>query len=57
MNKFENLPDNGNFSHVMLNVILNISLIVVQKLPDCKMQMLAALFVGHPNVFPLFTFL
>ena len=38
MNKFEkkNLP-------IILNVVLNVSLIVAQNLPDSKMQMLAAL--------------
>ena len=30
----------ANFVPIMLNVILNISLVVVQNLPDCKMQML-----------------
>ena len=51
MNKFENLPVYGNFVPIMLNVILNISLIVVQNLPDCKMQMLAALpcLSNHDN--------
>ena len=29
----------------MLNLILNIALIVVQNLPDCKMQMLAVLLL------------
>ncbi len=45
MNKFENLPDDGHFVPLMLNVVLSISLIGVQNLPDCKMQMLAALQV------------
>ncbi len=31
----------------MLNVILNISLIVVQNLPDCKLQLVAALCRGQ----------
>ena len=43
MNKFENPPDYGNFVPIMLNVMTKISLIVVPNLPDCKMQMLAAL--------------
>ena len=29
MSTFENLPDHGNFFHIMLNVTLNISLIIV----------------------------
>ena len=50
-NKFENLPDDWNFLFLlMLNLILNIFLIVRQNLPDCRMQMLAALhFLIHPN--------
>ncbi len=43
--QFENLHDYGNFVLVTLNVILNISLIVVQNLSDCKMIMLAALYM------------
>ncbi len=42
MNKIENLSNYGNFLPIMLNVILNNSQIVVQKLPDCKIQILAA---------------
>ncbi len=42
INKFENLPDYGNLIPFMLNVVLNVSLLVVHNLPDCKMQMLAA---------------
>ena len=34
IDKFDNLPDYGN----LLNVILNISLIAVQDLSDCKTQ-------------------
>ncbi len=37
----------------MLNVILNFFLIVGQNLPDCRMQMLAALAVVGGAVFPL----
>ena len=47
MNKLDNLPDYGNILPIRLHVqyvILNISLIVEQNLPDCKMQMLAALY-------------
>ncbi len=43
MNKFDNLPDYGNVVPFMLNVILNVSLIAGQNLPDCKMQIFAAL--------------
>ncbi len=43
MNRFENLPDYRSYVPIRLNVILNTSLIFVQVLPDCKMQMLAAL--------------
>ncbi len=52
MNKFDNLPDYGNIVPVVLNVILYVSLIVVQNLLECKMQVLAALichsdFLAH----------
>ena len=50
MNKiFENLPDYENFSPVMLSVILNIFLIVVNNLPDCKMQMSTALYLWYKH--------
>ena len=42
----------GILSLVMLNVIRNISLLVVKNLPDYKMQMLAGhTRVGHINLF------
>ena len=44
MNKIEKLPYYGNFSPIFkLNAILIISLIDAQNLPDCKLQILAAL--------------
>ncbi len=43
MDKFEDLSDYGNLFSKMLNVILNIFLIVVQNVYDCKMQILADL--------------
>ena len=43
MDKFDNIPDYGNFSPVMLNVTLNISLNTVKNHHDGKMQMLAVL--------------
>ena len=51
MNKFENLPDYGNLFPIMLNVILNISVIVGRNLPDSKKQMLAALMWLEIHVF------
>ncbi len=42
MNKLKHFPDYGNVFPFMLNVILTISMIGVQNLPDCKMQMSAA---------------
>ncbi len=42
MNKFENLPGYWNLFPIMLNVILNISQIVVH-VPNCNMQILPAL--------------
>ncbi len=38
INEFENLPIYEKLFPIMLSVILNVSLIVVQNLPDCKMQ-------------------
>ncbi len=42
MNKLDNLPGYGNFVSIILNVILSISLIVVQNLPERLVQMLAS---------------
>ena len=47
LNKLENLPDQGTFVAIVLNVVLYISLIVVQYLPDNMKQMLAALKMCH----------
>ena len=41
---FENLSNYGNFFLITLVVIWNICLIFTQNLPNCKMQMLAALW-------------
>lgn len=44
--------EQGNFVLIIWNVILNISLIAVQNLPYCKIQMLAALqFRGLQAIF------
>ncbi len=51
MSKFENYSYCGNFFPIMLNVILNISLIGVQNLPDCKVQMLPSLIFMLFNTF------
>ena len=55
MNKFQNLHEYGNISPIMLIVLLDISLIIVQNVPDCKMQM-SALQFGSPQSCHHFSF-
>ena len=38
MNKYEKIPDNAKFVPIMLSELLNISLIVVQILPDWRLH-------------------
>ena len=41
MNKLDNLPEYGNFSPILLNVIKNVSWILVHSLPEYIVQHLS----------------